>query len=574
MKKDWRIYLFFIFIFLIGSGVLTRLFSLQIFRYQYYSAWAHDQHQIYQEIFPDRGEIFIQDLSIKTRTGQDYYYPLAINKEFYQVYIVPKNIIEETRDDLANQLSLILDLDKETILQRMSKPDDPYEPLKHKVEKEAADRIKDLKAEGVEVSTETWRYFPNGALACHLTGFVGESDKGRVGQYGLESYYEDELKGKDGFIAGEKDTNGYWIPSLGQKFEPAEDGADLILTIDQNIQFRAEKELDGLLDKWQATSGDVIIMNPKTGAILAMASRPAFNPNEYGKTENIDVFLNPSIQKVYELGSIFKPITMASGLDTDKVKPETTYYDEGRIQIKGSFIANVDGASYGKQTMTQVLEKSINTGAVFVQRAVGEKAFQDYIQNFGFSQPTGIDLVGEVGGDISNLFSGREINLATISFGQGITVTPLEMVNAIAAIANEGKLMRPYVVEKKIWPDGREEITQPQEIRQVISAPTAATLTKMLVSVVDNGYGKPARISNYSIAGKTGTAQIPDLQNGGYSEETIHSFVGFAPAFNPEFVILIKMDKPSGIRFASDSVSPVFKKLASYLFGYLEIPPQ
>ncbi|HLD34784.1 MAG TPA: penicillin-binding protein 2, partial [Patescibacteria group bacterium] len=487
---------------------------------------------------------------------------------------VPKNISEDKKDELAVQLSSLLDLDKEIILERMNKPNDPYEPLKHKVEKTITEQIENLGAEGVGISSETWRYYPNGDLASHIVGFVGIDDSGRTGQYGLERRYEDELKGEGGFIAGEKDTAGYWIPSLGQELRLAEDGADLILTIDQNIQFRVEKELDELLAKWQANSGDIIALNPKTGAVLAMASRPAFNPNEYQEEKNTDVFLNPSIQKVYELGSIFKPITMAVGLDTGKVTPEAIYRDEGRVQIKGSFIGNVDGRAYGEQTMTQVLEKSLNTGAVFVQRTVGEESFQDYIQGFGFGQPTGIDLVGEVGGNISNLFSGREINLATISFGQGITVTPLEMTNAIAAIANEGKLMRPYVVEKKIWPDGKEEVTQPTEIRQVISPQTANELTKMLVSVVDNGYSKPARVSGYNIAGKTGTAQVPDLENGGYSEETIHSFVGFAPAFNPEFVILIKMDQPRGIRFASDSISPVFKRLASYLFGYFEIPPQ
>ena len=574
MRNDWRIYLFFVFVFFIGSGVLARLFSLQILDYNHYSALAQDQHQIYQEIFPQRGEIFIQDLSIKKRTGQDYYYPLAVNKEFYQVYLVPKNIPEENREALADKLSLILDLDKDVILQRMNKPDDPYEPLKHKVEKEITEQIKNLEDEGVGISSEIWRYYPNDSLAGHITGFVGMDDNGKIGQYGLEGYYENELKGKDGFIAGEKDTAGYWIPSLGQEFKPAEDGADLVLTIDQNIQFRAEKELNELLEKWQATSGDIIAMNPKTGAILAMASRPVFNPNEYKEEKNTDVFLNPGIQKVYELGSIFKPITMAIGLDTGKVRPETTYYDEGRIQIKGSFIGNADGKSYGEQTMMQVLEKSINTGAVFVQQTAGESAFQDYVQKFGFGQPTGVDLVGEVGGDISNLFSGREINLATISFGQGIAVTPLEMINAIAAVANEGKLMRPYLVEKKIWPDGKKEVVQPKEIRQVISSETAGKLTKMLVSVVDNGHAKSAKVSGYSIAGKTGTAQVPDPEKGGYSEGTIHSFVGFAPAFNPEFVILIKMDQPQGIRFAESSVVPVFKKLASYLFGYLEIPPQ
>ncbi len=563
MEKNWRIYVLVISIFLFGGGVITRLFSLQIIQYNYYSAWAKDQHQIYQELLAQRGEIFTRDLS-----------PLAINKEFYQVYIIPKEIIDNQKEDLSERLSFLLDLNKEMVLHRMSKIDDPYEPLKHKVSESVARQIEELDAPGVKTAPEVWRYYPYESLASHLLGFVGMNEKGKIGQYGLEGYYEKELKGKDGFVAGEKDTTGYWIPSLSQELKPAQDGADLVLTIDQNIQFQAEKELEELIKKWQAEAGTIIILEPKTGAVRAMASQPNFNPNQYREIEDINIFLNPSVQKVYEPGSVFKPITMAIGLESDKIEPTTIYHDEGRVQIKGSFISNVDDIIYGDQTMTQVLEKSINTGAVFVQQKVGESIFRDYLQRFGLSEPTGIDLIGEVGGDISNLFTGREINLATISFGQGITMTPLGLAAALSAIANEGKVMRPYLVEKIIWPDKEEEIIEPEVIREVISPETAKELTKMLVSVVENGFGRPARISGYNIAGKTGTAQIPDWEKGGYSDETIHSFVGFAPAFDPKFIILIKIDKPKGIRFASDSVSPSFRKLTKYLFNYLEIPPQ
>ncbi|MFH1671443.1 MAG: penicillin-binding protein 2 [Candidatus Portnoybacteria bacterium] len=574
MTKDWRIYTLVIIIFLISSGILARLFSLQIFSYEYYSAWAQDQHQFNQKLFPERGEVFMQDLSAKKRNSQNQYYPLAINKEFFQVYLVPKDLPQEGREELAQELSILLNLEKETILQRMEKPDDPYEPLKHKVSQEIGERIREMDVPGLGLTTEIWRYYPNDETACHLIGFVGISADGRTGQYGLERYYENKLKGKDGFVAGEKDTTGYWIPSLTEELKPAEDGSDIILTLDQNIQFRAEKELRQIVEKWQAEAGTIIIMNPKTGAILAMANWPAFNPNEYNKVKDINNFLNSSVQEVYEPGSVFKAMTMAAGLDSGKVTSETVYYDEGKIRIKGSSISNVDGKAYENQTMIEVLEKSLNTGAVYVQRQVGQEVFGDYVQKFGFGQKTGIDLVGEVNGDISNLFTGREINLATISFGQGITVTPIGLLSAVGAIANDGNLMRPFVVEKIISPDGEETITQPEIIQEVITPQSAKELSRMLVSVVENGFGKPARVSGYDIAGKTGTAQIADLEEGGYTDETVHSFIGFAPAFNPEFAILIKMDKPQGIRFASDSVSPVFGRLAEYLFNYLEIPHQ
>jgi cell division protein FtsI/penicillin-binding protein 2 len=572
--KYWRLYLLLIVVVLMGSGVMARLFSLQILRYGYYSALAQDQQQFYKKIFPKRGEIFMQDLSSKQRNGQNSYFPLAINRDFKQIYLVPRDIPEDKREELAEDLAQLLDLDKELVLARMNKKGDPYEPLKHKVSHEIAQQVENLGIKGVEVAPESWRYYPNNSLAAHVVGFVGINEGKKIGQYGLEGYYEDELKGKVGSLTGEKDTSGHWIPSLNQKLEPAQDGSNLILTIDQNIQFKAEKELAQAVERWQANGGTIIVMEPKTGAIRAMASLPSFDPNEYSKVEDIDIFLNPAIQKVYEPGSVFKPITIAAGLDSKLISPETTYQDKGQVRIKGSVITNVDGKAHGLQTMTQVLEKSLNTGAVFVQQKIGQDIFSDYVQKFNFGQLTGVDLTGEVKGDIFNLFSGREINLATISFGQGITVTPLELIAAVGAIANEGKLMRPFLVEKVIKPNGEEVVSQPKVIRDVISSGTSRDLTRMMVSVVENGFGKPAKVPGYDIAGKTGTAQVPDFEKGGYSEEIIHSFVGFAPAFNPEFVILIKLDKPKGIRFAADSVSPVFKRLAEYLLNYLEIPPQ
>jgi cell division protein FtsI/penicillin-binding protein 2 len=567
-SPQWRIYFLLIIIVLIGGTIIARLFSLQILRYDFYHALAQDQHQFYEKLFPQRGEIFIQDLKSQQEV------PLAINKEFEHVYAVPRLIPEEEREELAKQLASLLDLNKEVILNRISKTDDPYEPLKHKVDKEVAQQIKDLGVDGIRLSPETWRYYPAGSLASHLVGFVGLSDEKKIGQYGLEGCYEDELKGQLGFLVGEKDIAGYWIPTVSQKLQPAQDGSKLILTIDQNIQFRAEKELEQMVKRWSAEGGTIIVMEPSSGAIRAMANWPNFDPNQYSQVENINVFLNPSIQKIYEPGSVFKPITMAAALDTGQISPESLYYDDGLVKIGGYTIRNVDGKKYGWQTMTQVLEKSLNTGAVFVQKQLGNQAFREYVQAFGFDRTTGIDLAGEISGNISNLFIDREINFATASFGQGIAVTPLELIVALGAIANQGKLMRPFVVEKIIRADGTEQIIQPQVINQVVSPKTAIQLTRMLVSVVENGYGRPAQVKGYDIAGKTGTAQVPDPEKGGYSDKTIHTFVGFGPAFDPKFIILVKLDNPQGIRFAADSVSPVFKRLAEYLFNYFEIPPQ
>ncbi|GAG18115.1 unnamed protein product, partial [marine sediment metagenome] len=245
--------------------------------------------------------------------------------------------------------------------------------------------------------------------------------------------------------------------------------------------------------------------------------------------------------------------------------------DKGFIKMGGYTINNSHDKPEGIQTMTQVLEKSLNTGAVFVQQLAGKKVFKNYLEKFRFSKKTGIDLEGEVSGNIANLNNKRDIEYATASFGQGISITPMELVAALGAIANKGKIMKPYLVEKFVYSSGGEKIVKPKVSGQVISLETAETLTKMMVSVVENGYGEKAGIPGYFIAAKTGTAQVPEA--GGYSDKTIHSFGGFFPAFDPEFLILVKLDNPQKIRFAADSVAPVFGEIAEYILNYYEIPP-
>jgi len=578
--KKWRIIFLIVVVFIASSGVIARLFSLQILQYEKYIEAAEGQHGFYKTLFPHRGEIFMKDLSVSKRSPDDFYCSLATNKDFEEIYIVPKKIQELADKNeldinkLADELSSIINLDKEVILQRINKKDDPYEPLVSKADSEMVSKIKNLNIQGLETSLREWRYYPKNQLASHIIGFVGMTENGNIGQYGLEGYYENELKGERGVLEGEKDIYGYGIPFLSHNSEPAKDGSEIILTIDQNIQFKVEKELTKLIEDYSAESGSIIIMNPKTGAILAMANLPSFNPNEYGKVENADIFLNPSIQKLYEPGSVFKPITVAIGLDTGKINSDTIYEDKGMLNVGGNVIGNVDGKSYGKQTMTQVLEKSLNTGAYFVQKQVGREVFQDYLKKFNFNKLTGIDLTGEVSGNIANAFTKYEVDLATISFGQGIAITPISLVVAIGVIANEGKLIRPFIVDKIIYHDGSEKITKPEIKENVISPEAAKELTKMMVSVTENGSGSLAKVENYSIASKTGTAQIPDFEKGGYIEDVTHSFVGFAPAFNPEFVMLIKLDKPHGLRFAASTCGSTFKRISEYLFNYLEILPE
>lgn len=406
------------------------------------------------------------------------------------------------------------------------------------------------------------RFYPEGNLASSVVGFLGFQDKNRIGQYGIEEYYEPWLSGQ----VGSKN----FLDRVGFS-NNSNQGSSLILTIDKNIQFFAEAKLKELVDKWGASGGNVIIQDPKTGSILAMAEYPSFDPNRYF-TYSLEEFINPNIQVPFEPGSSFKPITMAAALDAGSVKPETSYFDSGEIKAGSSTIRNYDLKSNGWQTMTNVLEKSINTGAVFAMRQTGHDKFLEYLERFQFGKKTDIDLAGEATGDIRNLYTGREINFITASFGQGISVTPLQLVNAYSAIANGGMIMRPYVVEKIIKADGESVIVKPEVIAEPITRETAKTLTSMLVSVIENGSIKKAVVPGFHIAGKTGTAQEAKSE-GGYSEFFIHNLVGFGPVENPRFTVLIKLDRPNGVETAAVSLADAFGDILRFLINYYGIAP-
>lgn len=562
--RNFRFHFLFALIAVIFACVTVRLFSLQIVMHNFYTALARGQQEVLKKLVPLRGEIFIQEKG-------NAWYPLATNRDYQSVFLVPREVAD--KNEVAEKLAVLVDVPRDKILEKLKDPDDSYEPLKSKLDDEAAEKIKDLKLPGVHLTSESWRWYPQKALASHILGFVGIRDDQKTGQYGLEQYYQKELEGISGFLKSKKDAIGRWLLTGDYDLETAEDGAALYLTLDQNIQYIVERKLKAVVEKWGSAGGCAIVIEPKTGAVRAMASFPDFDPNEYQKVKNINVFMNSCMQEQYEPGSVFKPVVMAAGLDTGKISPETTYTDTGSVQIGSYIIKNSQEKIYGLSSMTNVLEKSINTGVIFVERLIGGEIFKKYIDAFGFDDVCGVDLAGEVRGSLNNIKENKEINFATAAFGQGISATPLQMASAIAAIANEGKLMRPYLVEKIVYPDGEEKQIQPQAVRQVISPQAAGKLTAMLVSTVRNGYDK-IKIKGYFIAGKTGTAQVPNPDKRGYSDKTIHSFVGYAPAYNPKFLIFLKMDQPYGIEFASESLPPVFAELTQYLFNYYEIPPE
>jgi len=559
-----RIKLLGVFVILFGAVLCSRLFFLQVRDFQYFSALARGQQHSFEVLTPPRGNVYMT-----SKTGETF--PLAINKRFGLVYVVPKEIKDD--EDFSQVVSQILGKDPVELAKKIEDKDNYYKVLASKVEQEKVSELKKMNLKGVKFNEEILRYYPNKNFASQTIGFLGHESQKRVGQYGLEEYFNKILAGKEGYRQGQRDAKGRWIFSQKEEKEVSQKGADLYLTIDYNIQYQAEKVLAKHCEKWQAERGLILVSDIETGKIMASANWPNFEPNFYEKEKNLSIFQNDATERIFEPGSIFKVITMAAALDSGKVTSEMTYTDVGKLNIDGWTIENYDGKAHGVQTMTQVLEKSLNTGAVFAQQQVGKEKFKEYVEKFDFGKITGIELPGELSGNINNLNSNRDINYATVSFGQGIAVTPIQFLKAVSAIANQGIMLRPYLVEKKVFAGGEEEITQPQIKREVISPEAAAYLSAMLVSVVESGHAKMAQIPGYFIAGKTGTAQIPNLDIRGYSDWTIHSFVGFFPAFAPQFIIFVKLDKPIGVRFAEGSAVPAFRELAQYIINYYEIPP-
>jgi len=567
-----RITILIIVIFIFAGLIAFRLFDLQVVHFSVYKTMASDIHDFYQDLSPRRGKIFVHNHSLFLENGKEQSYPIATDIELNLVYAVPKFI--ENPEEVAKKLSPVLEISEEDLLKRLSKENDLYEPLKHYLDDGKKEEIKNMEIKGIDFLPETKRYYPEKNLFSHVLGFVGfEGDK-ILGRYGIEEKFEKELAGEKGLIKSERGAFGQWIAFSPQKIKKAQNGANIILTLDYPIQYFVCSKLKWAVDYYGAEGGTAIVMEPQTGKILAMCSQPDFDPNLYNKVKNINLFINPAISKVFEPGSVFKAFTMAAGLETGKISPESTYEDKGEVKIGGYTIKNSDFKAHGKKTMTEVLEESLNTGAVFVVQKVGRDNFRKYVQNFGFGSLTSIELPNEVSGDISSLNKKKEIYSATASFGQGISVVPLQLVSAFGAIANQGKLMKPYIVDKIVYPDGREIKTEPKFVRQSISPVAANILKGMLVSVIENGYGKRAKVKGYYVAGKTGTAQVPDPKKRGYSDKTIHTFVGFAPADDPKFVGLVKLDNPRGVRFAASSACPTFGQIARFLLNYLEVPSE
>lgn len=544
-------------ILLFAGGLVARLFFLQVLRHGAYAALAEERATLAGQSAPTRGQIYFRDAASPADL-----LPVAVNRTLQLLYANPHQVKDPQAT--VDKLGQFVAFDHDKTLQKLSLKNLSYTPLVHEVPQETADTIEKENIPGIAFAPEIDRYYPFADSMSQVTGFVGYKGDVRAGQYGLEGYWDDELSGATGTAT---DTSN---PVLTQ----GRNGSSLVLTIDQTVQHTTCKKLDEAVQKHGADGGSIIIVRPATGAIVALCNTPGFDANRYTDVNDISVFTDSAITGTYEPGSVMKTMTLSAGLDKGLITPDTTYTDTGSVQIGKYTIRNSENKKYGLQSMSQVLEQSINTGAMYVEGLLGPDTFRSYLEKFGFGDLSGIDLQGENKGDLSPLKKKSDIYPATASFGQGITVTPLQLVMAYAAVANGGKLMKPYVVDEVVKPNGFHQKTEPTTVRQVISASAARTMESMLVNVVRLGHGKRADVAGYYIGGKTGTAQIPYPDKPGYDPSKNNgTFVGIVPITDPQFAMVVRIIDPKDVQFAESSAAPLFGDIASFLVKYYRVTP-
>lgn len=556
---------------LFGIVFSIRLFQIQILQHDKYLALGVNIHQRKYEVPAMRGEIYMRD--------HDKSSPLVLNQTLKLLYADPSFIGDKVKT--ARTLAEATGGNATKYYDLLGKGGE-YVVLESKITSDAATKIGAMNLAGIGMVDQSFRVYPEGALASQVTGFLNADG---LGQYGLEGYLNTDLTGKPGLLKAKTDTRGIPIATADNFLKPPVDGSSYEITIDRNIQSQTEKFLKSGVEAVGAKSGSVVIMDPSTGAVLAMANYPSFDPNEYTKVTDYNLFSNSVVSDNFEPGSGFKAFTMAAGLDSGRVKVATTYNDTGTEEVSGRVIHNAEDHKFGIQTMTDIIQKSLNTGVIFVLKSLGsdptriteagKKLYYDYLtKRFGFGVRTGIEVAGEASGAV-NAPSSPDVNYANMSFGQGISVTMLQMVSAMSAVANGGKLYQPYIIDKILKPDGSIINHQPHLVNpQVISKQAATDLVQMLVQVVEHGSGYLAKVPGYRIAGKTGTAQIPRADGLGYVEgKNIGSFIGLAPVENPRFVMMVRINEPKTAGFAESTTVPVFANISQWLLRYYAIPP-
>jgi len=555
---NWRYRLLLIFFIILFGIVIIRLFYWQIVKAQELSDLGQQQYGQALTVPAERGEI-------RTSDG----FPIATNKISYVVFANPKEI--KDKQEIINTLAPILNVDPASISASLSL--DLFWVELGKADEVKKNQIAKLNLPGIDFKQEYSRFYPEASMAAQLIGFVGKDDLGQdKGYFGLEGYYDRLLTGKDGKALEIHDAFGKPVLAKIDNSSGQTNGSNLILSVDRSIQFLVENVLKESVEEYGATSGMIGIMDPKTGMILAMASYPNYDPRDY-QTYSESLFINPFVTDTYEPGSTFKPLVMSSALDAKLIKPETKCpICAGPVSVGGYSIETWNNEYFKNTTMTEVIQHSDNTGMVFVAQKLGLDRMLDYLNKFGIGNATGIDLQGEVSPELKPKNQWYAADLATTGFGQGISVTPIELLSAISAIANDGKRMEPHVVSEVENPDGTSIKLEPKVLDQPIDSETAKVMTEMMVNAVEKGEASWTKLKGYRVAGKTGTASI--ALNGTYdSSKTIASFVGFAPADDPKFSMLVILNKPTTSIYGAETAAPVFFSIAKDLLLYYGISP-
>ncbi|MFZ7104946.1 MAG: stage V sporulation protein D [Peptococcaceae bacterium] len=516
----------------------------------------------------------LRNIDVKAKRGIIYDRngsPLAISVSADSVYAVPSQVRRSARiEEIAESLSDILELDKGEIIKKLEKKV-AFEWIARRVPDEKIKQLKDLDLPGINFVEENQRYYPKGKLAAHVLGFAGIDNQGLSG---IELTYDKELKGVSGKIMIEYDAAGREIPHAMHQYIPPVDGNSIYLTIDETIQYIVERELDQVMKIKQAKRGAVIVIDVPTGDILALANRPVFDPNNFADYDQ-GTWRNFAISDAYEPGSTFKTVTAAGALEEKVVKPTDRFYDPGYIKVGKERISCWSRTPHGSQSFVEGVQNSCNPVFVTVGLRQGKERFYKYLDGFGFGQKTGIELPGEAIGILVPKSRAKDIDLATMSIGQANAVTPIQLVRAVAAIANDGWLMKPQIVKEiRDVESNLVKSIEPEPVRQVISKTTSDELRGILETVVSEGTGSKAYLEGYKVAGKTGTAQ-KILPGGGYSSsEYIASFIGFAPADNPRIAALVIVDSPQGVYYGGQVAGPVFKNVLLDTLRYLQEPPE
>jgi stage V sporulation protein D (sporulation-specific penicillin-binding protein) len=548
--------------------LLGRLYQIQIHQHKAYEEKAEKQYVHTVRDLYSRGSVFFT-----TKDGEKV--SAATIQSGYLLSIDPTRI--ENPEETYEKINAVYPLSREDFIEKANNKEKTYQEIADRISNSEADAIEALDLSGVQMYRNQWRYYPGEDLSARTVGFVGYTEDSAdtlTGRYGLERYYNDVLTREDGRIS----VNFFAeiFSNLGSVLFDTTDSrtGDVVTSIEPTVARMLDRELQKIQDTYNSDLTGGIIINPKTGAIYALNAIPTFNLNDRsGKT--IEDFRNPLVENVYEMGSIIKALTMAAGLDSKAVAPSTTYYDAGFIDLNTYTIKNYDGKGRGTVDMQQVLSQSLNTGVSFIVKTMGKDKFREYFKALKFGNETGIDLPNETYGLTSNLNSPRDVEYATASFGQGIALTPIATVRALSALGNGGKLITPHIATKIEYQDGTtKDITYP-EGDQVWSAETSEEVSRMLTRVVDEALsGGKVKLEHYSVAAKTGTAQIADNVGGGYYDDKyLHSFFGYFPSYDPEYLVFLYTVEPKNVQYASETLTTPFMELTKFLINYYNVPP-